>query len=68
MDDISVTKLCEAIDEWIIGRNAKRDREIMKARYVEGLCYEPLAERFGMSARQIRRIVYKCELQVFRHL
>lgn len=68
MNDISRTELEHVIDEWIIGRNAARDRAILKRRLCDGICYEPLAEEFDLSVRQVRNIVYKQQDKVFKHL
>jgi len=65
MRDYSRTELTEAIDEWILN---EKHRAIMKRRLIDGICYEPLAEEFEMSPRQIKRIVYKSEDIIFRHL
>lgn len=65
MRDISRSKLEEAIDEWIIGKNAERDRKILKRRLIDGICFEPLAEEFGLSVRQVKNIVYKLQDKVF---
>lgn len=46
------------IDEHI---HSERDRAILKRRYIDGICYEPLAEEFDLSVRQIKNIVYKHE-------
>jgi hypothetical protein len=67
-EDISNSELCNVIDEWIKGRNAQRNREILKRRLIDGICYEPLAEEFDLSVRQVKNIVYKNEYIVFRHL
>ena len=56
------------IDEWIIGKNAERDRKILKRRLLDGICYEPLAEEFGLSVQQTKNIVYKCQNKLFKHL
>lgn len=56
------------IDEWVIGRNADRDRKILKRRLLDGICYEPLAEEFGLSVRQTKNIVYKTEKKLFKHM
>lgn len=53
------------IDEYI---HSKRDREILCKRLIDGICYEPLAEEFQMSVRQIKTIVYKAEAKLFAHL
>lgn len=44
------------IDRWIFNQ---RDREILKRRLLDGICFEPLAEEFNLSVRQIQKIVYK---------
>ena len=65
MRDYSRTELTEAIDEWILN---ERDRAILKRRLIDGICFEPLAEEFDMSVRQIKNIVYKSQEKLFRHL
>lgn len=40
----------------------------MKRRLIDGVCYEPLAEEFSLSVRQVKNIVYKGEKQIVRHL
>lgn len=57
--DMSRSQIENLIDEWIIGKNAERDREILKRRLIDGICFEPLAEEFDLSVRQIQNIVYK---------
>ena len=52
------------IDEYI---HSERDRAIMKRRKIDGICFEPLAEEFQMSERQIKSIVYRCEEIIFKH-
>ena len=68
MKDYSRTEITEAIDEWIIGRNAQRDRQVLKDRLIDGLTFEVLAEKHDMSVRQIKRIVYKAQEVLFRHI
>lgn len=53
------------IDEYI---HSARDRDILKRRLIDGICYEPLAEEFDLSPAQIKRIIYKGQNRVFRHL
>ena len=55
----------KVIDEYI---HSERDRSILKRRLIDGICYEPLAEEFDLSVRQIKSIIYKCEEIVFRHI
>jgi hypothetical protein len=63
--DLSRTEIENLIDEWIF---SERDRRILKRRLLDGICYEPLAEEFNLSVRQIKNIVYKCEDKIFRHI
>lgn len=63
--DLSRSQVEHLIDEWIF---SERDRRILKRRLLDGICYEPLAEEFDMSVRQIKNIVYKGEDRIFRHL
>lgn len=44
----------------------ERNRLILKRRLLDGICYEPLAEEFDLSVRQVKNIVYKCEAILFR--
>ncbi len=50
------------VDEWIFN---ERDRKILKRRLLYGICYEPLAEEFDLSVRQIKAIVYKTQKVLF---
>jgi hypothetical protein len=36
-----------------------RDRAILKRRFIDGVCFEPLAEEFSLSVRHVKRIVYR---------
>lgn len=64
--DLSASEVCRLIDEWIIGRNGERNRKILKRRLIDGVYFEPLAEEFDMSTRQIKNIVYRGEAKIFR--
>jgi len=63
--DISRSEVSDLIEEWIF---SERDRKILKRRLLDGICYEPLAEEFDLSVRQIKNIVYKGENKIFLHL
>lgn len=56
--DISRSECEHLIDEWIFN---ERDRAILKRRWLDGVCYEPLAEEFDLSVRQVKNIVKKGE-------
>ena len=66
--DISRSQVEQAIDEWIIGENAERNRAILKRRLIDGIKFEDLAAEFDLSVRRTKTIVYKNLDRVFRHL
>ena len=53
------------IDEWI---HSERDRALLKRRLIDGVCFEPLAEEFDMSVRQVKRLIYAAQDKLFRHV
>lgn len=59
------SELEHLIDEWIFH---ERDRKIIKRRWLDGVRFEPLAEEFDLSVRQVKNIVYKCETKLFKHI
>ncbi len=65
LDNISNSEISHLIDEWI---HSERDRKILKRRLIDGICYEPLADEFDMSVRQMKDIVYKAEAKLFKHI
>jgi hypothetical protein len=64
LDELSLNKdpenseIIRVIDERIRGRNAARNRSILKRRLIDGVAFEPLAEEFDLTVRQCKRIVY----------
>lgn len=62
INDMSRSEIEHLIDEWIL---KERDRQILKRRLLDGICYEPLAEEFSLSVAQIKRIVYKGTDRIF---
>ena len=63
--ELSRSQIAHLIDEWIF---SERDRAILKRRLLDGICYEPLAEEFDLSVRQIKKIVYKGQDKIYRHV
>lgn len=49
----------QVIDNYVRGRNAERNRAIIKRRIIDGITLEKLAEEFDMSVSQIKEIIYK---------
>lgn len=69
LTEYSRSDLEHAIDEWIIlRRHSERNRQILKRYLLDGICFEPLAEEYGMSVRQIQNIVYRTQEILFKHL
>ena len=69
LSEYSRSEIEHAIDEWIIlRRHSERNRQILKRYLLDGICFEPLAEEYGMSVRQIQNIVYKTQEILFKHL
>jgi len=58
----------QIINQWIIGNNAERDRKIMIRCLLDGVCYEPLAEEFGLSVTQLKRVLDKRFNRIYKHL
>lgn len=65
LDEISNSQLAELIDEWV---KNERNRNLLKRRLIDGICFEPLAEEFDLSVRQTKNIVYKSLDRLFRHI
>lgn len=65
MRDYSRSEIETAITEWVLN---ERDRAVIRRRLIDGLTYESLAEEFDLSVSQVKRIVYKAQEKVFRHL
>ena len=63
--NISRSEMEHFIDEWIFN---ERDRRILKRRLLDGICYEPLAEEFDLSVRQVKAIVYKQQKIVYQKI
>ena len=68
MSGLSRVDIEAAIDNWIIGRNAERNRMILKRRLLDGITFDRLAEEFDLSVRQVKNIVYQCEDKLYKHL
>lgn len=64
-NDYTNSQIRTLIDEHI---HSERDRNILIRRLVDGICYEPLAEEFNLSTRQIKNIIYKSEIKLFKHI
>ncbi len=63
--DTQNSKIEAVIDEYI---HSERDRAIMKRRFIDGICFEPLAEEFDLSVIQVQRIVYRLTSILYKHV
>lgn len=63
--DYSNTDMLKAIDDYI---HSDRDRQILKSRLIDGLTYDELSDRYHLSARRIKTIVYKAQEGLFKRL
>lgn len=66
--EVTSTDIAHVIDEYVHGLHAERNRAILKRRFFDGICFEPLAEEFGLSVRQVKDIVKRYRDTVFTHL
>ena len=55
----------DLIDRWIFN---KQHREMLKLNLLDGWTYERLAEQFGMSTRQVARVIPKLQNQLFKKI
>ena len=65
LTDITNSQIRYTIEEYI---HSERDRSILTDRFVNGYTFERIAENHDMSTVQIKRIIYKNEETLFRHL
>ena len=64
---LSRSQLNTLINDWIF---SARDRKILRAKLLEGVTYEQIAEdlRPQMSPRQVKRIVARCVEELKSHI
>ena len=78
MKDYSYSELSNGIDEWVVGKNAARDRMILKYRLIDGYSVERIANILNaditlepcdrLQPRQIQRVISKRTKVIFRHI
>ena len=62
--NLSTSDVKRLIDSWIFN---ERDRAILKRRLIDGITFEKLAEEFELSVVQVKRIVKKRQIELFKH-
>lgn len=65
MIEYTNSQVTQVINEHV---HSERDRKIMIDRLVNGMCYEPLAEKYDLSVTQVKRIIYKLQMVVFKYI
>ena len=63
--EYSNTEISRAIDDYI---HSDRDRQILKSRLIDGLTSDELSDRYHLSARRVKTIVYKAQEGLFKRL
>lgn len=63
--NISNTELQEYINNWVRG---ERDRQIMRRRLIDCICFEPLAEENNLTVDRVKQIVYKWQKVLSKHV
>lgn len=53
------------INQWV---KHERNRQIMKSKLLDGLTFEKIAEKYDLSDRYVKTLIYRLEMQVFEHL
>jgi len=64
----SRTQILETIEEWIVGRNALRNREILKKKLIDGISYMALAEEYDLSLKRVKTIVREGMKNIVEHM
>ena len=65
MKEYTNSQIDRLINEYI---HSQRNRQILKSRYIDGLTYEALSEKYDLSVKQIRNIIHKSEIILDKHL
>ena len=63
--EYSNTDMEKAINEYI---HSERDRQILKSRLIDGLIYDELSDKYHLSARRVKTIVYRSQDGLFKRL
>lgn len=55
----------ELIDQWV---HNEVDRKMLKRKYLDGICFEPLSEEFDITPNHCEKRVKKARTQLFKHI
>lgn len=75
--DYSRSEIEYGIEEWVVGKNAERDKLILKLKLLKGYSHKCIADyinddkyppEYHLEVRQIQRVIRKrCDV-IFRHI
>ena len=78
MKEYTKSELLAAIDEYIVGKYAERDRILLRYKLIDGLSYNQIANRlsaddnippeYKIETRQIQRAIQRSLKTLFRHI
>lgn len=77
MRDYSRSELENGINEYVVGRNAARNRVIMRYKLIDGYSIQHIADILNseeyepcdrLEPRQIQRVISKYSKIIFRHI
>ena len=63
--DMSRSEWENLIDEWVFN---EIHRKMLKRNLLDGRTYEQISEQFGMSSRQVARLIPKLQEKLFKHV
>ena len=63
--DLSKQEVLYLIDAYIFH---ERNRQILKRRLLDGVCYEDLAEEYSLSVNQVKAVCYKAIEKISAHI
>lgn len=63
--NLSRSQIENLIYEWIFN---KKHRDILIDRLLEGMTFQDIAEKYDLSVQHTKRIIYKAEEKLFKHL
>ena len=63
--DLSRSEWEKLIDEWIFN---ELHRAMLKRNLLDGRTYEQIAEQFGISTRQVARLIPKLQEKLFKRI
>ena len=78
--DLNRDQYDHAIDQWILGRNAERDRIILRMYLFDGITFDRMQRKldtlsreihdpkYALSIDQIKKVVKKRREELFRHI